>query len=148
MCHHPFSPSVVTMSSSNSIGTWRMNKWYTELTDKEDDPHSSFSIRVSDTIVETNRSSYQIQEPIANDEERPAMKKNDYASSASTSSSVSTSSSCYDANEHNMWNPLLELFCHIQIGLCMETLVDEVCTAKVALSCHFAEAATVEALHL
>ena len=56
-------------------GTWRMNKWYTELPDKEDDPHSSFSIRVSDTIVETNRSSYHIQEPIANDEERPAMKK-------------------------------------------------------------------------
>ena len=61
-----------------------------------------------------------------------------YISSASTSSSVSTSSSCYDENKHNMWNPLLELFCHVQIGLRMETLADEVSTARVALSCHFA----------
>ena len=73
VCHRLFSPSVVYMSSS--MGTWRMNTWYTELTDKEDDPHSSFSIRVSDTIVETNRSSYQIQETIAKDEERLAMEK-------------------------------------------------------------------------
>ena len=38
----------------------------------------------------------------------------------------------------NMWNPLLELLRHVQIGMRMETLVDEVATARVALSCHFA----------
>ena len=37
-----------------------------------------------------------------------------------------------------MWNPLLELFCYVQNGLYMETLVDEIPTARVALSCHFA----------
>ena len=73
-----------------------------------------------------------------NNEAGLAMEKDDYTSSASTSSSVSTSSSCYDENEHNMWNPLLKVFCHVQVGLRMETPVDEVSTARVALSCHFA----------
>ena len=41
-------------------------------------------------------------------------------------------------NEHNMWNSLLELFCHVQVGFRMDTLVDEVATARAALSCHFA----------
>ena len=89
----------------------RTSKWYKEFTDKDDDPHSPFSIRV-------------------NDEEGLAMEK-DYTSSASTSSSVSTSSSCYDENEHNVWNPLMELFCHVHIGLSMETQVDEISTARV-----------------
>ena len=55
-----------------------------------------------------------------------------------TSSSSSTSSNFYDEKEHNMWNPLLELFFHMQIGQCMASLVDEVSTARIALSCHFA----------
>ena len=66
------------------------------------------------------------------------MEKDGYTSSAFTSSSVSTFSSCYDGSEHNMWNPLFELFCHMQIGLCMETQADEVSTARVALSCKMA----------
>ena len=138
VCYRPFSPSFVTMSSSKPIGARRMREWYREFTDKDDDPHSPFSSRASDAIVETNRSSYQKQEPIENDEEGLAMEKEEYTSSTCTSSSVSSSSSCYDVNEHNMWNPLLELFCHEQVGLRMATLADKVATARVALSCHFA----------
>ena len=108
------------------------------ITDKDDDPHSPFSSRASDAVVGTNRSSYQKQESIENDEEGLAVETDECTSSASTSSSVSTSSSCYDENEQNMWNPLLELFCHVQVGLRMATLVDVVATARVALSCHFA----------
>ena len=104
VCYHPFPPSFVTMSSSKPIGARRMSEWYKELTDKDYDPHSPFSIHVSDAIVGTNRSSYQIQEPVENDEERLSI-ENDFTSSASTSSPVSTSSSCYDENERNMWNP-------------------------------------------
>ena len=37
-----------------------------------------------------------------------------------------------------MWNPLLELCCHMEIGVRMETPVDEVPTVRVALSRHFA----------
>ena len=127
-----FSHSVLPISFL------RMSEWYKELPDKGDDPHSPFSSRASDAIVGTNRSSYQKQESIENEEEGLAMEKEDYTSSTCTSSSVSTSSRCYDENEHNMWNPLLELFCHVQVGLRMETPVDEVATARVALSCHFA----------
>ena len=47
-------------------------------------------------------------------------------------------SSCHDENEHKKWNPLLELFCHVPSGVCVEPLVDESATARVALSCHFA----------
>ena len=46
-----------------------------------------------------------------------------------------------DSNElgdHNLWDPMLELFCHSDIGLLMETLVDDMVLAMVALSCHFA----------
>ena len=64
------------------------------------------------------------------------MKKNDHTSSAPISSSVSTSSNCCVENEHNMWNPLLGLFCNMQIGLCMESLADEVSTTRIAPSCH------------
>ena len=59
-----------------------------------------FSQCVTALSVETNRSSYQIQELIENGEEVLAIEKDDYTSSVS--------SSCSD--EHNMWNPFLELF--------------------------------------
>ena len=81
-----------------------MNERYRELTDKNDDPYSPYSNRVRDAVVGTNRSSYQIQEPIENDEEGLAIKTDDNTSSVSTSSSVSNASSCYDENKHNMWN--------------------------------------------
>ena len=132
-CYLPFSPSFVTMSSSKPIDARRMSEWYKDFTDKDDDPHSPFSSCVSDVVVGRNRSLYQKQESIENDEAGLVMEKDDYTSSASTSSSVSSFSSWSDENEHNMWNPLLELFCHVQVGLHMETLVDEVATARVAL---------------
>ena len=131
VCYRPFSPSFVTMSSSKPIGARRTSERHKELHDKDDDPHSPFSSCVSDVVVGTNRSSYKIQEPIENDEAGLVMEKDDYTSSASTSSSFSTSSRCYDENKHNMWNPLLELFCHVQIGFRMETQVDEVSTAEL-----------------
>ena len=43
-----------------------------------------------------------------------------------------------DPTAHNMWNPMLELFCHAEIGILMEALANEVVLAMVALSCHFA----------
>ena len=120
------------------LTTMRVSKWYRKSTRKDDDSHSPSTTRVSDVVTGTSKSSYQAREPIENDEEGLAIEKDEYTSSTSTSSSVSTFSDCYDENEHNMWNPLLELFCHMKIGMHMETLVREVSTARVALSCHFA----------
>ena len=40
--------------------------------------------------------------------------------------------------EHNTWNPLLGLLCHVRIGVCMETLFDDKGLGRVAFSCHFA----------
>ena len=117
--------------------TMGVRKWHQESTREDDDPHFSSSSRVSEVSTGTNGSSQQVRELIENDEERLAMKRDDFSPFASTSSSVFTSSSCYDENEHDMWNPL-EHFCHMQIGLYMETLVDEVSKARVALSWHFA----------
>ena len=39
---------------------------------------------------------------------------------------------------HNMWNPMLELLFHVQIGGIFEIFVEEINSARVALSCHFA----------
>ena len=49
-----------------------------------------------------------------------------------TPSSISSSSS--GEQDHNE----LELFFHWRIGQYMEAMVDDVSTAKVALTCHFA----------
>ena len=138
VCYLPFTPSFVTMSSSKPIGARRMSEWYKELTDKDDDPHSPFQVaRVRLLLGRTDRHTRN-KSLSKNDEAGLAIEKEEYTSSPSTSSSVSTSSNSYDENKHNMWNPLLELFCHVQIGLRMATLVDVVSTARVALSCHFA----------
>ena len=56
----------------------------------------------------------------------------------SFSSSVSTVPSFEDDFTHIMWNPLLELSFHEQVGGVFETFVDEIDLAKIALSCHFA----------
>ena len=50
----------------------------------------------------------------------------------------SSFSSSFSEENHNVWCPLLELFFHWRIGRCMEAMVDEVSTAQVALTCHFA----------
>ena len=40
--------------------------------------------------------------------------------------------------EHNMWNPMLELFCHADIGILLEALADDMVLGIIALTCHFA----------
>ena len=57
--------------------TMRVSKCYRESTREDDDLHLSSSSRVSEVITGTNRSSYQVREPIENDEERLAMKRGD-----------------------------------------------------------------------
>ena len=39
---------------------------------------------------------------------------------------------------HNIWNPMIELPFHVQIGFIFELFVDEVDLARIACSCHFA----------
>ena len=56
----------------------------------------------------------------------------------SLSSSVSTVPSFADYFSHNMWNPLLELLFHEQVGGIFESFVVEIDLAKIELSCHFA----------
>ena len=55
-----------------------------------------------------------------------------------SSESTDHTSDSDDPAEHNMWNPMLELFCHAEIGILMEALADEMVLAMIALSCHFA----------
>ena len=50
----------------------------------------------------------------------------------------SFSSSSSDVQNHNEWSPLLELFFHWRIGRLLEAMVDDVSTATVAFTCHFA----------
>ena len=54
------------------------------------------------------------------------------------SESTNHSSNPDELAEHNMWNPMLELFCHADIGKPMEELADDMGLARIALSCHFA----------
>ena len=57
--------------------TMKMKRWYQEPTREDEDPHFSSSSRVSDAVSGADRTSYQEREPIENDEERLAMKKDD-----------------------------------------------------------------------
>ena len=54
------------------------------------------------------------------------------------SGSTDHTSNSNELGDHNLLNPMLELFCHADIGLLMEVLVDDMVLAMVALSCHFA----------
>ena len=59
-----------------------------------------------------------------------------------TSSTFSCSSLCTswdpdEYDEHIMRNPMLGLFCHVQVGVLMESYFDEVVLTRIALSCHF-----------
>ena len=56
----------------------------------------------------------------------------------SLSSSASTVPSLDDYFDHNMWNPLLDLFFLEQVSGIFESLVVEIDLVKIALSCHFA----------
>ena len=52
-------------------------------------------------------------------------------------SSLLTSPNPNEYDEHNIWNPTLGIFCHVQVGVFMEAYVDEVDLGRNALSCHF-----------
>ena len=58
----------------------RVSTWYQEPTREDDDPHLPSSSRVRDVFTGTNRTSYQVREPIENDEERFAMNRGDMPS--------------------------------------------------------------------
>ena len=56
-------------------------------------------------------------------------------------SDTSSTRTCSDPDElvdHNVWNPMLGLFCHAEIGTFMEALADDRVLGRIALSCHFA----------
>ena len=54
----------------------KMKKWLLEQTREDDDPHYPSSSRVSVALTGADRTSYQVREPIENDD-RLAMKKGD-----------------------------------------------------------------------
>ena len=54
-----------------------VSTWYQESTREEDDTHFPSSSRVSDALTGADTTSYQVREPIENDEERLAMKRGD-----------------------------------------------------------------------
>ena len=56
----------------------------------------------------------------------------------SDTSSTLTSSDPDELVEHNVWNPMLGLFCHADVGIFMEASADEKVLGRIALSCHSA----------
>ena len=56
----------------------------------------------------------------------------------SNTSSTLSSSKSNEYHEHNIWNPMLELLCHIHISISMEALLCDEDMGRIALSCHFA----------
>ena len=64
-------PERLTKAPENAgidLSTMRVSKWYQESTREDDDLHSPSSTRVSDVVTGTNRSSYEVREPIKNNE--------------------------------------------------------------------------------
>ena len=57
---------------------------------------------------------------------------------ASSDSCVSTASSSDDIFALSMWNPIVELLFHFQIGGIFVLFMDKIDMARLALSCHFA----------
>ena len=60
-------------------GTIKMKTWYQEPIREGDDSQLPSSSRASDALSGTDRTSYQVREPIEDDEERLAMKQGDMA---------------------------------------------------------------------
>ena len=50
----------------------------------------------------------------------------------------STPSDSVACDEHNIWNPVLELLFHVHVGAFMEAYFDEADLVIIAHSCHFA----------
>ena len=42
-----------------------------------------------------------------------------------------------DNDDHNMWNPMLGLLCHVQAGALKDSYLDEDVLVRIAFSCHF-----------
>ena len=59
-------------------------------------------------------------------------------SSTFTCSSLLTSPDPDEYDEHNMWNPTLGLFCHVDIGVINSEVLDDDSMGKIEMSCHFA----------
>ena len=51
---------------------------------------------------------------------------------------VSSASSADESFEDNMWNPLIELLCYVQIGGIFKHFVDETDLVRIVVCCHFA----------
>ena len=72
-------PERLTKAPENAgidPSTMRISEWYQESIREDDDPHAPSSNRVSD-FTGADRMSYQVREPIENDEDRLAMKRGD-----------------------------------------------------------------------
>ena len=72
-------PEKLTKAPENAgidPSTMKVKKWHLEPTREDDDPHFPSSSRVSDALTGADRRSYQVREPVENDE-RLAMKKGD-----------------------------------------------------------------------
>ena len=65
--------------------TMTVSEWYQGSTHESDDPHSPSSNRVSDVFIGADRTSYQVRQPIENDEDRLAMKRGKHASTIAAS---------------------------------------------------------------
>ena len=57
-------PERTTKTPTNAgidPSTMRVSKWYQEPTREDDDPHFPFSTRMSDVVIGTNRTPYQVR---------------------------------------------------------------------------------------
>ena len=68
---HTKAPENADIDQNNM----KMKKRYLEPTCEDDDPHSPSLSRVSDIFTGVDRASYQVREPIENDEDTLAMKR-------------------------------------------------------------------------
>ena len=55
----------------------------------------------------------------------------------SVTSSTFSSEESFEYQEHKIWNPMLESLCHLEVGVVLEALLDEVDIGRIAVSCHF-----------
>ena len=59
------------------------------------------------------------------------------AMNGSVTSSTFSSEESFEYHEHHVWNPMLASLCHIEMGVGMEALLEEVDMGRIALACHF-----------
>ena len=62
----------------------------------------------------------------------------------SDTSSTLASSDLDEYDRHNIRNSMLDLLCHVHIGVCIKALFDEEDLGRTAISCHSA----LDILHL